>query len=80
MGSQEGALGRTEDLRLPERSKSVAASTRRPNSENLPRRQASQTVFDLAEGDSSVDSVTRYTARKVWRSQNFCRRNVWFGV
>eukprot|EP00959_Pyramimonas_sp_CCMP1952_P354419 7424786-Pyramimonas_sp.AAC.1 len=61
--SQEGTLGRTEDLRLPERSEGVAASTRRPNSLNLLRRQASEIVFYLTEGHSSVDSVTRSRAQ-----------------
>eukprot|EP00959_Pyramimonas_sp_CCMP1952_P149210 3122102-Pyramimonas_sp.AAC.1 len=36
---------------------------RRPNSLNLPRKQASETVFDLTEGGSSVDSATRSRAQ-----------------
>eukprot|EP00959_Pyramimonas_sp_CCMP1952_P263337 5506759-Pyramimonas_sp.AAC.1 len=64
MGSQEGALGRTEDLCLPERSEGVAASTRRPNSINLPRRSRAQilggkcgTAKTSAEGPPDLVSV-----------------------
>eukprot|EP00959_Pyramimonas_sp_CCMP1952_P326057 6824968-Pyramimonas_sp.AAC.1 len=58
MGSQEGALGRTEDHYPSGRNESVDASMRRPNSIKLPREQASETVFGLTTGDSSVDSTT----------------------
>eukprot|EP00959_Pyramimonas_sp_CCMP1952_P097289 2033569-Pyramimonas_sp.AAC.1 len=63
MGAQEGTLGRTEDHYPSERNESVDASMRRPNSLNLPREQASEAVFDLTEGDSSVDSTTRSRAQ-----------------
>eukprot|EP00959_Pyramimonas_sp_CCMP1952_P461432 9481569-Pyramimonas_sp.AAC.1 len=56
MGSQEGALGRTEDRIPSERTKSTGASTRRQNPLDLPGKKASDFVFEFAEGDSSVDS------------------------
>eukprot|EP00959_Pyramimonas_sp_CCMP1952_P265753 5556249-Pyramimonas_sp.AAC.1 len=59
MGSQERALGRTEYRCRSERIGDVDSSMRRPHSLNLPRRQASKTVFYLTEGDSPGDSLTK---------------------
>eukprot|EP00959_Pyramimonas_sp_CCMP1952_P010775 225736-Pyramimonas_sp.AAC.1 len=43
--------------------KVAGASTRRQNPLNLPRKQPSETVFDLTEGESSVDLATRSRAQ-----------------
>eukprot|EP00959_Pyramimonas_sp_CCMP1952_P407280 8535881-Pyramimonas_sp.AAC.1 len=57
MGSQEGSLGRTDTQYPSERNESVQAFMRLSNYLNLPRKQASETAFDLTEGGSSVDSA-----------------------
>eukprot|EP00959_Pyramimonas_sp_CCMP1952_P474546 9503666-Pyramimonas_sp.AAC.1 len=59
MGSQEGALGRTEDRIFSERDTSISTAVRRHSSPILPGKKASETMFALTEGDSSVDSERR---------------------
>eukprot|EP00959_Pyramimonas_sp_CCMP1952_P011639 244418-Pyramimonas_sp.AAC.1 len=59
MGSQEGARGRTEDRRPSELNGGICASTRRQHFLNLPSKKSAETMFDMLEGDSSVDSVIR---------------------